>query len=123
MSLVSDIGADSWQDAVLNSEKPVVVDFWHDKCGWCLKLNPVFEQLPEKIDNAKFYKFNVLDSNENRHLALDNGVMGTPTIKVFCDGRDVGEVIGFRSLEALTEEIKRILENKDLCLEQSSPLE
>lgn len=123
MSLVSDIGADSWQDAVLNSEKPVVVDFWHDKCGWCLKLNPVFEQLPEKIENVKFYKFNVLDSNENRHLALDNGVMGTPTIKVFCDGRDVGEVIGFRSLEALTEEIKRILENKDLCLEQSSSLE
>jgi thioredoxin 1 len=92
-------------------------------CGWCLKLNPVYAQLPEHFDKAKFAKVNVLDSTENRRLAMDHGVMGTPTIKVFCGGRSVGEIVGFRSLDGLVMDLKEIFSRREDCLAKSTPLE
>ncbi len=107
----------------MKAEGPVVVDFWHHLCGWCNKLNPIFAQLPEAIPGAKFLKVNILESTENRKTAIDNGVMSTPTIKVFCEGRPIGELIGFKSHEKLVSELNEILNQKDSCLDQSTPLE
>jgi len=119
MSNVLEIQADQWEKEVLNSNEPVVVDFWHHMCGWCQKLNPVFKQLPEKIKNTKFVKVNVLDSAENRKIAIDLGVLGTPTIKIFCEGRAIGEIVGFRSSENLVIEINNILDKKEECLKSN----
>jgi thioredoxin-like negative regulator of GroEL len=123
MSKVLELQADEWESEVTSVEGPVVVDFWHHMCGWCQKLNPVYDQLPEHFESAKFAKMNILDSTENRRIAMDNGVMGTPTIKVFCRGRDIGEVVGFRPLDSLVKDLAGILASKDDCLEQSTPLE
>jgi len=124
MAKVVEIQADAWESEVLKAEGPVVVDFWHHRCGWCIKLNPVYEQLPERFgDGVKFVKVNILQSPENRRLAIGLGVLGTPTLKLFCDGRVVGEVVGFRPLERLVKEIEEILEKRTECLEQSTPLE
>jgi thioredoxin 1 len=122
MSKVMDLQADEWESEVLNADGPVVVDFWHNMCGWCLKLNPVYAQLPEHFDKAKFAKVNVLESTENRRLAMGHGVMGTPTIKVFCGGRPVGEIVGFRSLDGLLKDLQEILSRRDDCLAKSTPL-
>ncbi|MFP3951554.1 MAG: thioredoxin family protein [Candidatus Bathyarchaeia archaeon] len=123
MSKIVNLQADSWDEDVIEAEEEaVVVDFWHDMCSWCLRLNPIFEQLPDHFDNVRFFKFNVMDSNDNRELALNQGVMGTPTIKIFCNGRGVGEIVGFRNLETLIEEIRRIIDDKEICLKQSTPL-
>ncbi len=65
---------------------------------------------------------NVLGSPENQRLAIGLGVLGTPTLKFFCDGRVVGEIVGYRPLEQLVEEIEEMLAKKDECLEQSTPL-
>jgi thiol-disulfide isomerase/thioredoxin len=92
-------------------------------CGWCLKLNPEFERLPEALEGVKFLKVNILDSLENRQIAMESGVMGTPTIKVFCDGRDVGEIVGYKTFEGLVKELRNILGQMDNCLEMSTPLE
>ena len=123
MSKVKELQADDWESEVLNAEGPVVVDFWHDRCGWCLKLNPVYAQLPERFEEVKFAKMNILESEENRRIAMENGVMGTPTIKVYCDGRNVGEVVGFRPLRRLVKDLGDIFAEKDDCLKQSTPLE
>ncbi len=123
MSKVKDLQAKDWESEVLNAEGPVVVDFWHNMCGWCLKLNPVFAQLPDRFDRAKFVKVNVLESMDNRRIAMDVGVMGTPTIKVFCEGRPIGEIVGFRSLEGLVKDLTEIFSRRDDCLSQSTPLE
>lgn len=122
MTEVEELQADQWENKVLKAKGPVVVDFWHPMCGWCLKLNPVFEQLPGKIENIKFAKINVLESAENRRIAMNYGVMGTPTMKIFCQGRAIGEVVGFRILVRLVEEISEILSRRDVCLSQSTPL-
>jgi thioredoxin 1 len=123
MSKVEELQAEDWQESVLNSKEPVVVDFWHNMCSWCLKLSPVFEQLPDKIENVRFAKMNLLEKEENRMVALEYGVMSTPTMKVFCQGTPIGEVIGFRPLLNLVEEIEEILSKSDECLTQSTPLE
>ena len=123
MSKVKELQADDWESEVLNAEGPVVVDFWHDKCGWCLKLNPIYAQLPEQFEEVKFAKMNILESEENRRIAMENGVMGTPTIKVYCDGRNVGEVVGFRPLRRLVKDLGEIFAEKEDCLKQSTPLE
>lgn len=123
MSKVIELQAASWEREVSRVEEPVVIDFWHQMCGWCLKLNPVFDQLPERFESVKFAKMNVLESTENRSLAMENGVMGTPTIKVFCEGRDIGEIIGFRTLEDLESDLREILDKRLNCLGKSTPLE
>lgn len=122
MSKAIDIRADEWESEVLRADGPVVVDFWHSMCGWCLKLNPVFANLPKRLEKVKFVKMNVIESPENRKIAIQHGVMGTPTIKVFCKGRVVGEVVGFRPLEKLVNDLKEIFAGKDDCLNQSTPL-
>ncbi len=122
MTDVEELQADHWDKKVLKAEGPVIVDFWHPMCGWCQKLNPVFEQLPEIIKNAAFAKLNILENKENRKIAMASGVLGTPTIKVFCQGRAIGEVVGFRPLAKLVEEISEILSRTDDCLSQSTPL-
>jgi len=123
VSKVIELQAASWEREVSRVEEPVVIDFWHQMCGWCLKLNPVFDQLPERFESVKFAKMNVLESTENRSLAMENGVMGTPTIKVFCEGRDIGEIIGFRTLEDLESDLREILDKRLNCLGKSTPLE
>ena len=123
MSKVIDLQAENWDEEVLKPEEPVVVDFWHHMCGWCLKLDPEFRRLPEAFENVKFAKMNILDSPENRRIAVESGVMGTPTIKVFCRGRIVGEIVGFRTTEMLVGDLNRILSQKEYCLEKSTPLE
>ena len=120
---VSEIQASQWASEVVKAEGPVVVDFWHNMCAWCKKLNPVFAQLPEAIPGVKFLKVNILESPENRKVAIDSGVMGTPTIKVFCEGRPISELVGFKPLEKLVSELNEILDQKDSCLDQSTPLE
>ncbi|MBS7637903.1 thioredoxin fold domain-containing protein [Candidatus Bathyarchaeota archaeon] len=120
---VVEIQAGDWEREVLRSEKPVVVDFWHPMCGWCLRLNPIYDQLPERFgDRVKFLKVNVLQSPENQRLALSLGILGTPTLKLICSGRIIGEIVGYRPMERLTEEIERLLEKKEECLGQSTPL-
>lgn len=123
MSKVIELQANIWEIEVLKSEIPVVVDFWHNMCGWCLKLNPIFEKLPELFKDVKFGKMNILDSTDNRETAMNIGVMGTPTIKVLCNGRDIGEIVGFRPLDRLVTDLKEILANKEECLAQSTVLE
>lgn len=123
MSKIIDLQEESWDEGVVRHDGPVVVDFWHHMCGWCLKLNPEFERLPEAFEKVKFAKMNILDSPDNRRIAMESGVMGTPTIKVFCQGRAVGEIVGFRTFEMLLSDLREILSQKDYCLEQSTPLE
>jgi len=123
MSEVTELQADTWDDEVAKAEGPVVVDFWHQMCGWCLKLAPEYEKLPQHFKGVKFGKMNILDSAENRRIAVEHGVMGTPTIKVFCKGRSVGEMVGFKTSDRLVDELREVLAGSEDCLKQSTPLE
>lgn len=121
--MVREIDAQTWDQEVAKSDKPVVVDFWHNQCPWCLKLNPIFEKLSQEYTRATLVKLNILASEENGHIATEYGVMGTPTMLIFCEGREVGELVGFMEKDAIAPEIDRVLDRATNCVKQSSVLQ
>lgn len=120
MTTILDVDDATWDTEILGADGPVVVNFWGPRCPWCDRLDPVYEELAgEYGDRVKFAKVNVA---ENPDLTAHWGVMGTPTLKFFCQGRDVYEVVGFRPKERLEQELERALEEAQECLDQSSAL-
>lgn len=120
---IQDVTAETWQSEVLRSDKLVVVDFWHEACGWCRRLDPVYKEVAtEYSDKLKFAKFNVLSNDRHTQLAVELGVQGTPTLIFFCEGRPVGELVGYRAKDVLKKEIDDAYAKHRQCLEQSTPL-
>jgi len=123
MGTVLDLDSANWEKEVLQSKVLTAVDFWHERCPWCLRLNPVIEQVAgEYKGRIKFAKLNVLASPENRRIAIDHGVMGTPTLIFFCAGRSVGQTVGFVPKERLKSVLDEMLQNHKTCAKQSTPL-
>ena len=123
MSIVMDIDAEDWDRVVLGSDVLVVVDFWHERCPWCLRLNPILEEVAREYgDKIRFVKFNVLKSPENRKIAIGYGVMGTPTLAFFCKGEYIGSIIGFIPKEHLKHLIEDMMEKYRECVKQRTKL-
>ncbi len=123
MSGIVDANVSNWTHEVLKSEVPTVVYFWHERCTWCARLDPVFNEITQEYQGkAKFVKFDILASQESRELAADNGVMGTPTLMFFCQGRSIGQTVSYMPKEDLREVLDNMLETYSRCLKQSSDL-
>ena len=115
--------ADNWKREVLQSDVLTVVDFWHDHCPWCLKLNPIFDEIAEEYkDRIKSVKFNVLENSSNREIAIHHGIMSTPTLMFFCEGRPVGQALGFTPKERLREILDDMLKKYNECINRSTGL-
>jgi len=94
---------DDFKDRVLNSDKPVVVDFFADWCGPCKLLMPRLESIVDGKDgNVMLAKVNIDDCSD---LALDYGVTSVPTVIAFKDGQAVDKFVGL----AEDEELKSFL--------------
>lgn len=123
MGSVLEAKASNWEQEVLQSDMLTVVDFWHDRCPWCAKLNPIFNRVAEEYkEKIKFVKLNVLETSANREIAIHHGIMSTPTLMFFCDGRPVGHHIGFMPQEHLKKVLDDMLEKHKKCLKQSTEL-
>lgn len=83
--------AQNFEQEVLQSDKPVLVDFYADWCGPCKMMSPVIEEISEEKTDAKVCKLNI---DEEMEIAQKYGVMSIPTFMVFKDGevskRDMG---------------------------------
>ncbi len=122
--MLVNVSAKNWNKEVLVPKELVIVDFWHEQCLYCMKLNPIYEELSKEYKGkVKFAKLNIRESHENLHIAQQYGVMGTPTLKFFCKGRVVGEIVGFQPKLNLKKEIDRILEKSKEFLEKSTKIE
>jgi thioredoxin 1 len=123
MGTVLDVDAGDWRQEVLNSNILTVVDFWHDRCPWCLRLNPIFNEVSEEYKGKiKFVKLNVLETQTNREIAIRHGIMSTPTLMFFCEGRPVGQALGFMPKEQLKRLIDDMLQKHRECIDQSTEL-
>jgi thioredoxin 1 len=99
-----------WDIQVMKSEKPIIVEFWHQSCPTCKKIEPIVQGLPQKLDDrAKLLRFNVMESREARRFAIDKGVIGTPTFKVYCKGIEAGEIVGLETTTNLLETIENMI--------------
>lgn len=113
MTQVREIPASSFDREVTQTDHPVVVQFWVRSCSHCQRFRPIYEQLPQIFGgHVTFVKLNMFHSLANLHLAEGFGVEDTPTLKIFCNGRDVGELVGYRPLDTVVRELKDILERE-----------
>ncbi len=123
MSAPFDVTAKDWETQVIKSKEPVLVDFWHDACVWCKRLDPELREVAKEFSGKlKFAKLNVLSSEDNNMVGRKYGVMGTPTLILFCNGRVIQELVGYRPKDRLRRELQDMVGNYQACFKQSTPL-
>ncbi|HAR36391.1 MAG TPA: thioredoxin [Acidobacteria bacterium] len=95
----------SFEQEVLNSSLPVLVDFWAPWCGPCRMIAPLVEEIAESHKGQlKVVKMNV---DENGQTPQTYGIMGIPTLILFKGGQPVEKVVGFESKAKLLERIAK----------------
>lgn len=92
------ITKDNFQKEVLNSTKPVLIDFWADWCGPCQMLSPVVDQVASERSDIKVGKINI---DEELELARSYRIMSIPSLIVFKDGEAINKSRGVISKEEL----------------------
>ncbi|MDA1227768.1 MAG: thioredoxin [SAR202 cluster bacterium Casp-Chloro-G4] len=98
------INDNSFQQEVLDSDQPVLVDFWAEWCGPCKLIAPLVDELAQEYDGkVKFAKVNV---DDNPKTAMEYGIRGIPTMLIFKGGRPVKQVVGAVAKSVLQESLE-----------------
>lgn len=100
---VLEITDDNFEDTVLNSDTPIVVDFWAEWCGPCKMIAPSLEQLAE--EHVGTFKVGKLNVDDNRETAMKYGIRSIPTLLVIKEGDVAEQIIGAHPKDTLKDKI------------------
>ena len=101
------VSDDTFDDEVIKSEIPVLVDFWADWCAPCKMIAPVVEQLADEFDGK--VKIAKMDIDSNTKVAAEYGIRGIPTLLIFNDGNPVDQVVGVVPKAVLTRKLEEVV--------------
>ena len=105
MSKALDVNKNDFSKEVLESDVPVLVDFWAPWCMPCKMMSPILDELASSMEGKiKVVKVNTEDA-QNQDLAAQYQIQSIPNMKLFKGGQIIGEFIGMRSKEVLEQEI------------------
>jgi thioredoxin 1 len=97
------ITSENFEEEVVKSDKPVLLDFWSPWCGPCKMLSPVVDKVAEETEDIKVGKVNV---DDNEDLAMKFKTMSIPTLIVFKDGVEVNRSVGVISKSEILDLVK-----------------
>ena len=108
MANITELSSGNFEQEVLQSSKPVLVDFWAPWCGPCRMIGPVVEELAgENADLLKVAKINIDDAQD---IAATYGVSSIPTLMIFKDGDVIDRFVGVQPKSRLQEAVDQAVE-------------
>jgi thioredoxin len=102
MALMGDVTDQDFEERVLNSDTPVLVDFWADWCVPCHMVSPVVEEIGREKDQLQVVKLNI---DDNPGVTQRYSVLSIPTLMLFVGGEEKARMVGARGKDALLREI------------------
>jgi len=108
---VINVNDGTFEEVVLRSDVPVLVDFWAPWCGPCHMVAPIIKELA--LEYAGRVKFVKVDVDEARNAAMSMGIRSIPTICVFSNGKPMGQIVGVQPKANLQQMIEKVFENVD----------
>ena len=100
---IAQISDDQFEDQVLKSSEPVLVDFWAEWCGPCKMIAPLVDQIAEEYDGK--VRVGKLDADAHPDILMNYGIMGIPTLILFKDGKAVERITGYQPKDKLTAKL------------------
>lgn len=107
MAKPQEVTDEDFDNEVISSDVPVLVDFWAPWCGPCRMVAPIVEELADEY--AGKVKFTKLNTDDNINTAVRFGIRSIPTLLIFKQGALAGQIVGFRPKSELKNNLEKVL--------------